>query len=104
MTEIARDKVRQHVGVATAAAAAGTAFPKQTKEPAVCPTDEEAMTPKNKTRSWDYVWRSGVAGGVAGCAVSTVFLFFPLLLQPRGLFKCPHGKQSSAYQMITSFL
>ncbi|GAB0137226.1 hypothetical protein EsDP_00005502 [Epichloe bromicola] len=72
MTEIARDKVRQHVGVATAAAAAGTTFPKQRKEPAVCPTDEEAITPKNKTRSWDYVWRSGVAGGVAGCAAKTM--------------------------------
>ncbi|QPG95028.1 hypothetical protein C2857_007520 [Epichloe festucae Fl1] len=69
MTEIARDKVRQHVGVATAA---GTTFPKQRKDPAVCPTDEEAITPKNKTRSWNYVWRSGVAGGVAGCAAKTM--------------------------------
>lgn len=25
---------------------------------------------RNKTRSWDYVWKSGFAGGIAGCAVS----------------------------------
>ncbi|KAK0735707.1 mitochondrial carrier domain-containing protein [Apiosordaria backusii] len=47
----------------------------QTKEPAVCPTDDEAQVPrkpaKNK-RSLDYVWRSGVAGGLAGCAAKTV--------------------------------
>lgn len=69
MTEIARDTVRQHVGAATAAATV-TATKKKT-DPAVCPTDEEAITPRNKTRSWDYVWRTGVAGGLAGCAVRT---------------------------------
>lgn len=71
MTEIARDKVRQHVGAATAAAA-GSPSPKHRKDPAVCPTDEEALTPNSKTRSLDYVWKSGVAGGVAGCAVSLI--------------------------------
>lgn len=40
------------------------------KDPAVCPTDE-ALTPA-KRRSWDYVWRSGVAGGLAGCAAKSV--------------------------------
>lgn len=44
------------------------------KEPAVCPTDDEAQIPRKgeskNTRSLDYVWRSGIAGGVAGCAVS----------------------------------
>ncbi|OAA32449.1 mitochondrial carrier protein LEU5 [Moelleriella libera RCEF 2490] len=71
MTEIARDKVRQHVGAATAAAA-GSPSPKHRKDPAVCPTDEEALTPNSKTRSLDYVWKSGVAGGVAGCAAKTI--------------------------------
>lgn len=42
------------------------------RDAAVCPTDDEAITPRNRTRSWDYVWRSGVAGGLAGCAVSTI--------------------------------
>ncbi|KAK4193722.1 putative mitochondrial carrier protein LEU5 [Podospora australis] len=46
----------------------------QAREPAVCPTDDEATLPaKNKNkRSLDYVWRSGVAGGMAGCAAKTV--------------------------------
>ena len=61
VTEIARDKAQQHTVAVKA--------PK--KEPPVCPTDDETIAPKAKTRSWDYVWRSGVAGGVAGCAVST---------------------------------
>lgn len=42
------------------------------KEPAVCPTDDEAQVPRKSAkdkRSFDYVWRSGVAGGMAGCAV-----------------------------------
>lgn len=43
------------------------------KDPAVCPTDDEAQIPRPKEskdkRSLDYVWRSGVAGGMAGCAV-----------------------------------
>lgn len=43
------------------------------KDPPVCPTDDEAQVPHAKTpkdkRSLDYIWRSGVAGGMAGCAV-----------------------------------
>ncbi|GAB1318954.1 coenzyme A transporter [Madurella fahalii] len=46
------------------------------KEPAVCPTDDEAQIPRKgqskSTQSLGYVWRSGVAGGVAGCAAKTV--------------------------------
>lgn len=42
-------------------------------EPPVCPTDDEARVPRAKAfkdkRSLEYVWRSGVAGGLAGCAV-----------------------------------
>ncbi|KAF7544225.1 hypothetical protein G7046_g9828 [Stylonectria norvegica] len=41
-------------------------------EPPVCPTDSEAVTPKRKTQTLDYVWKSGVAGGFAGCAAKTV--------------------------------
>ncbi|KAG5920149.1 hypothetical protein E4U42_006287 [Claviceps africana] len=72
MTEIARGRVRQHVGVATAAAPAASPSVPQRQEPAVCPTDEEATVSRTRTRSWDYVWRSGVAGGVAGCAAKTL--------------------------------
>lgn len=43
------------------------------RDPAVCPTDDEAAVPKRKgarnKRSLDYVWRSGVAGGMAGSVV-----------------------------------
>ncbi|OAA48372.1 mitochondrial carrier protein LEU5 [Metarhizium rileyi] len=67
VAEIARDRVRQHVGPAAASTAVG-----DKRDAAVCPTDDEAITPRNKTRSWDYVWRSGVAGGLAGCAAKTI--------------------------------
>lgn len=42
----------------------------------VCPTDAEAVVPRKKVdkQSFDYLWRSGTAGGVAGCAVSLYFL------------------------------
>lgn len=40
------------------------------KESYVSPTDGEAVAPKRKTQTLSYIWRSGVAGGVAGCAVS----------------------------------
>jgi solute carrier family 25 (mitochondrial carrier protein), member 16 len=62
MSDIARENSRQHVGL--------TAAPRIKEEPPVCPTDDEAVTPKRKAQSLDYIWRSGVAGGIAGCAVS----------------------------------
>jgi hypothetical protein len=40
--------------------------------PPVCPTDDEAKVPRKAItdkRSFEYVWKSGVAGGFAGCAV-----------------------------------
>lgn len=42
------------------------------KEVAVCPTDDDAIAPRTKKphkQSLDYIWRTGVAGGLAGCAV-----------------------------------
>jgi solute carrier family 25 (mitochondrial carrier protein), member 16 len=45
---------------------------KRRSDPVLCPTDEDAIAPKRKApekRSFDYVWRSGLAGGLAGCAV-----------------------------------
>ncbi|KAL2167400.1 hypothetical protein VTG60DRAFT_1350 [Thermothelomyces hinnuleus] len=45
------------------------------KEPAVCPTDDEAQVPRKTSKdkqSFDYVWKSGVAGGMAGCAAKTI--------------------------------
>jgi hypothetical protein len=41
------------------------------REPVLCPTDNEAILPNKKLnkQSWDYVIKSGVAGGLAGCSV-----------------------------------
>jgi solute carrier family 25 protein 16 len=40
------------------------------RELAICPTDEEAIAPKKPHKqSFDYIWRTGVAGGVAASAV-----------------------------------
>lgn len=55
--------------------------PRSKREPAICPTDDEhgsitTVKPENKKldkRSFDYLWRSGVAGGFAGCAVRLAF-------------------------------
>ncbi|KAL3426883.1 mitochondrial carrier protein [Phlyctema vagabunda] len=44
------------------------------KHAAVCPTDDEAVALKGSKphkQSWDYIWRTGVAGGMAGCAAKT---------------------------------
>ncbi|KAK0376282.1 hypothetical protein CLIM01_06361 [Colletotrichum limetticola] len=44
-----------------------------TRAPPVCPTDDdETVAVRKQTRTFDYVWRSGVAGGLAGCAAKTV--------------------------------
>ncbi|PIA89476.1 Mitochondrial carrier protein LEU5 [Cercospora beticola] len=48
--------------------------------PGVCPTDEETIIPRQAPegqrkipkQSWEYVVRSGVAGGLAACAAKTV--------------------------------
>ncbi|KAK3339308.1 mitochondrial carrier domain-containing protein [Neurospora tetraspora] len=57
----------------------GARIQKEKGEAAVCPTDDEASVPRSKKdsgsqkkRSLDYLWRSGVAGGLAGCAAKTV--------------------------------
>lgn len=42
---------------------------------AICPTDDDEIAPKTKKpnkQSLDYVWRSGLAGGLAGSAAKTV--------------------------------
>ena len=47
---------------------------REREAPAVCPTDDHTAVPKRASakskQSLDYVWRSGLAGGLAGCAVS----------------------------------
>ncbi|KAI9729887.1 MAG: hypothetical protein M1818_008327 [Claussenomyces sp. TS43310] len=48
-------------------------------DPALCPTDDEAVAPQgplplppSHKQSLDYVWRTGLAGGLAGCAAKSV--------------------------------
>jgi len=45
------------------------------KELTVCPTDGDAIAPKRRRsykQSLDYIWRTGLAGGLAGCAAKSV--------------------------------
>jgi len=52
------------------------------REPAICPTDDDAILPRRKKeeaqkrkvdkRSTEYIVKSGMAGGLAGCAAKTV--------------------------------
>lgn len=49
------------------------------KTPAICPTDDDAIVPSRpKTqldkKSWEYLIKSGVAGGLAGCAVGDTLM------------------------------
>lgn len=42
------------------------------KEPAICPTDDDTIALKARKpqkQSFDYIWKTGVAGGLAGSAV-----------------------------------
>jgi len=51
----------------------------QRRETAVCPTDDEAVALEKKKphkQSFEYIWRTGVAGGLAGSAVCIVFEVF----------------------------
>jgi len=70
------------------------------KEPAICPTDDDTVGLRAKRekgsememertgeerkkyhkQSWDYIWRTGLAGGLAGSAVSFSLLFSFLFL------------------------
>jgi len=45
------------------------------KQLAICPTDDDAIASKAKKphkQSFDYIWRTGLAGGLAGSAAKTV--------------------------------
>ncbi|KAK0643594.1 mitochondrial carrier domain-containing protein [Cercophora newfieldiana] len=51
--------------------------PRGQRDPALCPTDEEAAVPRKtegarNKQSLDYLWKSGVAGGMAGCVAKTL--------------------------------
>ena len=48
------------------------------REAAICPADSDTVVPKKHRvntkldkSSWEYIVKSGMAGGFAGCAVST---------------------------------
>ncbi|KAF2401555.1 mitochondrial carrier [Trichodelitschia bisporula] len=69
-----------HLATGTAPA---QAIPRERRTPrdhAVCPTDDEAIVPKQQPaerktlskQSPEYIWKSGVAGGLAGCVAKTV--------------------------------
>lgn len=62
---------------------------------AVCPTDDEAVVPRKVDKqSLDYLWRSGTAGGVAGCAVSAnnFYTWFLVVGVESSLTGCSTGK------------
>ncbi|KKO99349.1 hypothetical protein THAR02_08534 [Trichoderma harzianum] len=70
MADIARDKARQH-GATVVGTAASAPAPRRKEAAISTANDDAAAAARAKTRSWDYIWRSGVAGGIAGCAAKT---------------------------------
>lgn len=56
--------------------AAVTARGRGKSTPPLCPADDDAVSTFVKTKkdkhSFDYVWRTGLAGGLAGCAVRVI--------------------------------
>lgn len=66
MTEVARNSnIPDHVS--------SQALHRSHTEPTKRPTDMDAVAPKAQMNSFEYIWKSGVAGGLAGCAVSATF-------------------------------
>ncbi|KAL2070221.1 hypothetical protein VTL71DRAFT_13247 [Oculimacula yallundae] len=54
---------------------AGTGAGARKGDLAICPTDDDTIAPKTKKphkQSFDYIWRTGVAGGLAGSAAKTL--------------------------------
>ena len=68
MSEVTREDTPKHPAAAVA--------PKGQLSQAA----QQDVAARRHTRSWDYVWRSGVAGGMAGCAVGTSL---PFSVQPK---------------------
>ncbi|KAI6759276.1 hypothetical protein HG530_009956 [Fusarium avenaceum] len=65
MTEVARNSnIPDHVS--------SQALRRSHTEPTKRPTDMDAVAPKAQMNSFEYIWKSGVAGGLAGCAGKTV--------------------------------
>jgi solute carrier family 25 protein 16 len=60
------------------------------REPTICPTDDNAILPRKQHKlyrdsgeildkqSWEYIIKSGVAGGLAGCAVCDLYQYMIL--------------------------
>lgn len=75
----AAPKVQQSQGQRSMASSALKADTTGHGSPAICPTDHETVIPKREGRktkidnqSLEYIVKSGVAGGLAGCAVGLV--------------------------------
>jgi hypothetical protein len=66
MNDIAREEKPRHHGRDTLFRANKESH----RDVAVAPQQQETLAPKRKTQTFDYIWRSGVAGGLAGSAVS----------------------------------
>ncbi|KAH7238375.1 mitochondrial carrier domain-containing protein [Fusarium tricinctum] len=65
MTELARNSnIQDHVS--------SQALRRSHTEPTERPADTDAVAPKAQMNSFEYIWKSGVAGGLAGCAGKTV--------------------------------
>ena len=72
-------------------------------DPVIFPTDGDAVAPKRRTpqkHSLDYVWRSGLAGGLAGCAVCKIVL--QALVKDRKLTLCVNRPKASWLLLIES--
>ncbi|KAH7150118.1 mitochondrial carrier domain-containing protein [Dactylonectria estremocensis] len=67
MTEIARDNTSGHADIRGRA----RKDTHRENEAAMFANDAKAVAPKRK-QTFDYIWRSGVAGGMAGCAAKTL--------------------------------
>lgn len=70
--ELHQDRSREKMAMTTQSRGSNTA---------VCPTDDDALPKaeqkaykKAHKQSWDYIWRTGIAGGFAGSAVSEILL------------------------------
>jgi len=68
MNDIAREEKPRHHG----RDALFRANKESHRDVAVAPQQQETLAPKRKTQTFDYIWRSGVAGGLAGSAAKSL--------------------------------
>ncbi|KAI5463810.1 mitochondrial carrier domain-containing protein [Mariannaea sp. PMI_226] len=72
MTDIAHDGTSRQHGRTDALIRVSKESHREKNDVALAPAQHESLGHQRRTQTFDYIWRSGVAGGIAGCAAKSV--------------------------------